>query len=150
MIRPSIPSAIRPFKSSCVVSVLALALTLTSCGGDNQESPRTSPSSAESTSSGSSSAGRDACELLSAAEVADLAGERIVGRAEPALVGGLPVCKWPVDDDGFVQVGSLSSADWAQGLPQLMRMLEEAGLVDDADAKRKFQQMRDLVETNEP
>jgi len=138
---------VRLYKAGWVVSVLAFALT--GCGNDGQAARATSPSAAPSAPSDPSPSEPDACELLSADEVADLAGKRVVGPAEPRLVGGLPVCKWPVEDDGFVQVGSLSAADWAQGLPQLLRMMEDAGLVEDADGKRQFQQMRDLVETNE-
>lgn len=85
----------------------------------------------------------DSCRLLSTDELERLAGTE-VRPGRPVLVGSLPACKWQTDT-GFVQVGSMSSADWAQGLPELLRTLEASGLADSAEDKRTLAKARDLI-----
>lgn len=140
-----------------LVALAALCLLAPGCSSADKEagdapSNQTSPATAEASNSHSMpssnpTAEADACELLSSKELAALAGER-VGPAQPDLVGGLPVCKWPTVG-GFVQVGSLPAQDWAQGLPDLLRTLEEAGIAKHSDDMRQLQQIRDLIESGQ-
>lgn len=114
-----------------VVVLVAWLLTVgctsssTQTDGSNAASPTLVP-----TASSPSASGADSCDLLSADQVADLAGMP-AGEPQPTLVAGLPACRWTINDRRFVQVGSLPAPDWAQAVPQLLRVMKDAGADED-------------------
>lgn len=127
------------------VAFVSAGLLAVGCSSGSSDSSSPSPQKTESaTTQPTATAGMDSCDLLSAEELATFAGSP-VGQARPELVGGLPACQWPTDA-GFVQVGSLSAEDWAQGLPELVRTMNDAGLALDADDERALQEIRETIE----
>jgi len=125
-------------------AVLALVAALAACsdsdsGQDADDEPGSSESAALSASA------KSACDLLTREQLEDLAGGP-VGSSQTSLVGSLPACRWLIENGGgFIQVGSLSSPDWAQGLPDLMRTLEAAGALNEDADPETVRRFRDLV-----
>ncbi|WP_143448903.1 DUF3558 family protein [Kineosporia sp. A_224] len=96
--------------------------------------------SSSSAPSASASAGAVApCDLLSSAERATLAG-RPVGKPSPGATGGMPLCKWPTADGGFVQAASAPASQWAQSLPELLRLVEASNLITDDEGLEKLRE----------
>lgn len=128
-----------------VVVVVVACLLAAGCSSGSRES--TSPSSSETepeASQSTAAAASDSCDRLSADEVRTLAGTP-AGEPTAVLVGSLPACKWATEN-GFVQVGSLSAQDWAQGLPELLRTFEEAGLAREPGDRRTLQELSEILE----
>lgn len=85
------------------------------------------------------------CDLLTAAQVAELAGRSLPEPHKVTTVEGLPVCQWGSHDDIAVSVGKVSAEEWATQLPKVLDQLEGSRLMADPDYRRSLKTARRLV-----
>jgi hypothetical protein len=144
------------FRNLTVVVSSVLLLALAGCAGDEPDDAGADPASPESTSSApatttspdTSDAGDvDQCELLTDAQIAELAGEPLAGGQPHTIAGQLPACVWGTPEK-HVQVGSVSAGVWARGLPTVVEQLKASGAVDAANLQ-KLEDAADLIATGE-
>lgn len=141
--------------------VLASLLVITGCsasGGQagSASSPQpapasatapasTTPAAAPSTAPSADAAGADPCDLLTAEELAVLGATEGM-TAKPGLTGGIPNCQWPFPDGRFIQLVATSASEWARSLPEVMRMLDQSGIIVDQEQKDRLKAGQELVE----
>lgn len=104
---------------------LAAALGLAGCSADADGSDRT-------------------CDLLTAAQVAELAG-RSLSEPRKVVVAGLPICQWGSNDEIAVLVGSFPAEEWATQMPGVIDQIEGSRAMADPDYRRRFETARELV-----
>ncbi|HMM93627.1 DUF3558 family protein [Phycicoccus sp.] len=134
--------------------VLAGLLLVAGCsagdgGATPSESGTTGPgpssSAAPSASGSSTAAASDPCSLLTAAEVARIAGG--TGQsAEPGTLAGQPICQWKGAGDTVAQVISLRASDWAASLPQVIAGVKSAGAGSDPEGLARLEKASGIVE----
>lgn len=94
------------------------------------------------------SAGEDGpeqtCDLLTAAQVAELAG-RSLSEPHEVVVAGLPICQWGSHDEVAVLVGNFPAEEWATQMPGVIDQIEGSRLMADPDYRRRFETARKLV-----
>ncbi|WP_185448695.1 DUF3558 family protein [Kribbella qitaiheensis] len=134
-----------------LIAALALAL-VTGCSSEDTSTPRSestptvTPRSSPAVLS-SSTAAPDACDLLTASEIAPLMDD--AGQAKPGLKGGLPNCQWESPDGRFVQVVGIDASEWARSIPEIVRALQASGQFSDAENMRKLRAAAKLVEAGQ-
>ena len=128
--------------------VLLLVVPLTGCGGDDE--PTTTETSPAATASSSSATPEEgACDLLSAEQVTELAGEDLGDGRETSIAGELPVCQWGELGSVGVQAGRVDASEWARSLPAVVAQLEASGLVDDDLNAQRLEDAAALVASGE-
>ena len=144
------------FRNLTLVVSSVLVLALGGCAGDEPDEAGADAPSPEATSSApatttspetSDASEIDQCELLTDAQIAELAGERLGGKQPHTIAGELPACVWGTPVKG-VQLGSVSSVVWARGLPTVVEQLKASGAAD-AATLQKLEDAADLVATGE-
>ena len=105
---------------------------LTGCGGSSDDEPD------DDTASG-------ACDLLSDAQVADLAGQQVT-QSRADQVGALPACLYMVENSDKVQVIDVPASQWSRELPALLDQVEQSGVVNDPATRKKFAAAREQLE----
>lgn len=151
----------RWWRQAVLVSCAILALT--GCSGTTSETTgvngqATSPDSArsvedseaEQSTDSSADGGLDsACQLLTAKEVADLAGEDL-GEPQFGSVGGLPGCLWGSFSGVAVQVISIPATTWAEHLPGILDQVQGSPLFkDDPENRRKLAKAQTMLRSGD-
>ena len=144
------------FRNLTVVVSSVFLLALAGCAGDEPDDAGADPASPKATSSApattsspdtSDASAVDQCELLTDAQIAELAGEPLAGKQPHTIAGQLPACVWGTPEK-HVQVGSVSAVDWARGLPTIVEQLKAGGAVDAANFQ-KLEDAADLIASGE-
>ncbi|MFB6720182.1 hypothetical protein ACFCV3_08495 [Kribbella sp. NPDC056345] len=134
-----------------LIGALALALA-SGCSSAELNSarpeptPTTAPASTPATAS-NSKATPDACDLLTASELAQLMEG--AGDAKPGLTGAVPNCQWSRPDGRYVQVIGIDASVWARSLPEILRALQSSGMLSDTENARKLRAAVKLLEAGQ-
>ena len=116
---------------SAVTSLVCL-LALTGCGGSSDDDDK-------------DDAAPDSCSVLSEAQVADLAGQPVT-QSRDDEVGGVPACRYMVENGDQVQVIDVPASQWSRELPALLDQVEQSGLVNDPKSRAKFADAREQLD----
>jgi hypothetical protein len=109
-------------------ALLLCLLVLAGCGSSDDGSDG---------SDGQDDAGPESCQLLSDAEVAELAAQPLTqSRADE--VGALPACLYMVENSDKVQVIDVPASQWSRELPALLDQVERSGVVNDPATRDKL------------
>jgi hypothetical protein len=131
------------------IALTAVVLVVAGCGGKDapSEAESSPPASSPRSTPTNSAASPDTCSaLLAADEVEELIG----GSADDPVatkIGDLPACQWSAaEGEATVTAGRFPAADWARALPDLIGLVQKAGLDLSAADRRKLTRGQELVD----
>ena len=146
-------------RPSLLIAALALAGTLlAACGGDGDgdgdaSSSTPPPSPTSSGTGGSGGTGDEEACATRLAQSAALAGVGEIGEVSLTEVGGVQACRASVSGSEVgvedVQLIETSAAQWAEGLPEALAQVLNAGVITDQGNLAKIREAQELLGSGE-